>query len=96
MTILLAEAAATGGKGTAAGAGLPSLVQRLIAEKSTDIYAESMEYMERYVLVEILKATNGNQSQAAEMLGITRGKLRDRINSYGIVLESGVSLQSND
>ena len=55
-----------------------------------------MEYMERYVLVQVLKATNGNQSQAAEMLGITRGKLRDRINSYGIVLESGVSLQPNN
>ncbi|TWU01745.1 sigma-54-dependent transcriptional regulator [Neorhodopirellula pilleata] len=77
------------------GAGLPALVKRLLAEKSSNIYAESMEYMERYVLVEVLKATEGNQSQAAEALGITRGKLRDRINSYGIVLESGVSMQGD-
>ena len=83
-------------KVSAAGTGLPSLIQRLLAEKSSNIYAEAMEYMERYVLVEVLRATEGNQSQAAEMLGITRGKLRDRINSYGIVLESGVSLQSNE
>ena len=83
-------------KTSEAGTGLPSLVKRLLAEKSTNIYSESMEYMERYVLVEVLKATGGNQSQAAEVLGITRGKLRDRINTYGIVLESGVSMQGDD
>jgi len=75
------------------GTGLPTLVDRLLDEKSTNIYAQSMEYMERYVLVRILQETDGNQSQAAEMLGITRGKLRDRINSYGIILESGVSFK---
>ena len=77
---------------TQAGSQLPELVARLVTEKSTNIYSEAMAYMERYVLLEVLKATEGNQSQAAEMLGITRGKLRDRINTYGIVLESGVSI----
>ena len=74
------------------GSQLPELVARLIEEKSNNIYSEAMEYMERYVLLEVLRLTEGNQSQAAEMLGITRGKLRDRINLYGIVLESGVSI----
>jgi len=76
-----------------AGAGLPELVERLITERSTNVYADAVEYMERYVLLRILKETGGNQSQAAEMLGITRGKLRDRIATYKIVLESGVSFR---
>ncbi len=79
-----------------AGSQLPELVARLVADKSTNIYSEAMEYMERFVLLEVLKTTQGNQSQAAEMLGITRGKLRDRINLYGIVLESGVSIGSSE
>ncbi len=78
----------------AEGTALPQLVDRLLREKSTNVYAESMEYMEKFVLLKVLRATEGNQSQAAEILGITRGKLRDRINTYGIVLESGVSVRT--
>ncbi|EMI53930.1 two component, sigma54 specific, transcriptional regulator, Fis family [Rhodopirellula sallentina SM41] len=76
----------------AAGAGLPKLVRDLLNNGSTNVYAEATEYMERYVITEVLRETNGNQSQAAEILGITRGKLRDRINSFNIVLKSDVEV----
>ncbi len=76
-----------------AGSQLPQLVDRLIRDKSTNVYQESVEYMERYVLLRVLSETGGNQSQAAEMLGITRGKLRDRIATYQIVLNSGVAIR---
>ncbi len=79
-----------------AGAMLPSLIDRLLEEKSTNVYSEAVEYMERYVLLRVLNATGGNQSQAAEILGITRGKLRDRISTYNIVLESGVTIKDSD
>ncbi len=75
------------------GSGLPELVDRLLEEKSTQLYAATMEFMERYVLMRVLSVTGGNQSQAAEILGITRGKLRDRINTYGIQLENEVSIK---
>ncbi|WP_233215558.1 sigma-54-dependent transcriptional regulator [Rhodopirellula bahusiensis] len=78
----------------APGSQLPQLVQRLLKEKSTNVYGESMEYMERFVILQVLQSTDGNQSQAAEILGITRGKLRDRINSYNIVLKSDVAVES--
>ncbi|MGB7347229.1 MAG: sigma-54 dependent transcriptional regulator [Pirellulaceae bacterium] len=74
------------------GAGLPQLVQRLLAEKSTEVYAQANEYMEKFVITEVLKSTDGNQSQAAEILGITRGKLRDRISTYNISLTSNVQV----
>jgi DNA-binding NtrC family response regulator len=77
----------------AAGSKLPMLVDRLLAEKSTNVYAEVIEYAERYVLLRVLDLTGGNQSQAAEILGITRGKLRDRISTYNIVFDSGVTIK---
>lgn len=74
------------------GRELPHLVDRLFAEKSTDMYSETIAYAERYLLLRVLRETDGNQSRAAEILGITRGKLRDRIATYDIRLESGVRI----
>jgi DNA-binding NtrC family response regulator len=79
-------------QGAQPGRELPDLVSRLLEQKSTNIYAEAVEYMEKYVILQVLKATDGNQSQAAELLGITRGKLRDRINTFNIVLKSDVGV----
>ena len=42
--------------------------------------------MEREVLVRVLRHTNGNQLQAAKILGITRGSLRTKIRALGINL----------
>jgi two-component system nitrogen regulation response regulator GlnG len=39
----------------------------------------------------VLQETEGNQSKAAEILGITRGKVRDRIQSFGINVDTTVS-----
>ncbi len=76
------------------GAGLPDLVKRLLQEESTNVYAEATEYVERFVITEVLRSTDGNQSRAAEILGITRGKLRDRITSFKITLKSNVEMDS--
>lgn len=81
-------------KVTTPGAGLPALVRELIGKGSTNLYAEATQYMERFVIAEVLRETNGNQSQAAEILGITRGKLRDRITSFRIVLKNDVEVEA--
>ena len=69
---------------TSAGADLAKLIDGLLDKQSTNIYAEALAHMERYVLQRVLEVTGGNQSQAAEILGITRGKIRDRIATYEI------------
>jgi two-component system nitrogen regulation response regulator GlnG len=66
---------------------------RLDAE-TTDLYAESLELMERFVLTRVLRETEGNQSRAAEILGITRGKIRDRIAAFGISVGRNVSIDA--
>uniref|UniRef100_UPI003340D963 helix-turn-helix domain-containing protein n=1 Tax=Castellaniella defragrans TaxID=75697 RepID=UPI003340D963 len=40
--------------------------------------------VERTVLLVILERTSGNQSRAADMLGITRGTLRKKLQSHGL------------
>jgi len=51
---------------------------------SCDLYAETVEMMERYLITRVLSEASGNQSQAAERLGITRGSLRHKIRCLGI------------
>ena len=46
--------------------------------------------MEREVLVRVLKHTDGNQLQAAKILGITRGNLRNKIRTLGISIARAV------
>jgi len=65
-------------------------VSARIAAGSENVYAESLERMEREVLVRVLKHTDGNQLQAARILGITRGSLRNKIRTLGITIAKSV------
>jgi nitrogen regulation protein NR(I) len=62
---------------------------------SNDLYAEALTQMERHLLTRLLEHTGGNQLQAAKILGITRGSLRTKIRSLGIVIERTVGLEGN-
>ena len=59
---------------------------------SEDMYAGCVERMERYVLTQVLRHAQGNQSQAARMLGITRGSLRNKMRALRIQLGSTVNV----
>lgn len=61
-----------------------------VAANSENLYAEALERMEREVLVRVLKRTDGNQLQAARILGITRGSLRNKIRALGISISRSV------
>lgn len=60
---------------------------------STNLYAEALEWMERRLVTRVLLAVDGNQSRAAEQLGITRGSLRTKIRSLGISIGHVVDSQ---
>lgn len=70
-------------------------VDQRLAAQTRDLYSETLEAMERYLLTRVLNETGGNQTRAAEILGITRGKIRDRIAQFGISLEKTVSIDEN-
>ena len=70
------------------------LNERLEAQ-STNLYAESLEMIERYVITRVLRITKGNQSKAAKMLGITRGSLRNKIHALGISIDQVVHIENS-
>ncbi|MEZ6125068.1 MAG: sigma-54 dependent transcriptional regulator [Planctomycetaceae bacterium] len=76
--------------------GVPSDLAPFVAERleadSTDLYAETLEQMERFLMTHVLQFAEGNQTRAAEILGITRGKVRDRVRQFGISLDKKVTL----
>ena len=77
--------------------GVPSdlapFVNRRLEAESHHLYAETLEQMERYLITRVLQATDGNQTKASEILGITRGKIRDRVNLFQISLDTTVSVE---
>ncbi|MEO8268487.1 MAG: sigma 54-interacting transcriptional regulator, partial [Aureliella sp.] len=67
-------------------------VQARLEAGSQDLYNELIEQVERRLFTQVLEATGGNQSKTAEILGITRGKVRDRIATFDIQLDRTVTL----
>jgi len=61
-----------------------------IADRSENLYAETLELMERELIVRVLRHTEGNQVQAARILGITRGSLRTKIRALGINMSRSI------
>lgn len=60
--------------------------ENAIAEKTgtANLHGHFLAAVEPSLLSVVLKHTGGNRAKAAEMLGIHRGTLRDRLRAYGI------------
>lgn len=71
---------------------LADFVEERLASGTNNLYAETIEFVERFLLPSVLRTTEGNQSQAATLLGITRGSLRNKIRSLNISIEQVVSV----
>jgi two-component system nitrogen regulation response regulator GlnG len=71
---------------------LRPFVDERIESGSTNLYAESLEFMERYVVTHVLRLCEGNQSKAARMLGITRGCLRSKVRALGVSIDARVQV----
>jgi two-component system nitrogen regulation response regulator GlnG len=73
-----------------ASAGTPDIapfVRRLLRTGETDLYRKVSLAVDRVLLEEVLRHTNGNQGQACELLGIARNTLRAKLRSLGLVIE---------
>ena len=75
---------------------LEDFIELRLQAGSTHVYAETVVELERYLLTRVLRETNGNQSKTAEILGITRGKVRDRIAAFQIQMGRSVSFSQQD
>jgi len=50
----------------------------------SNMYSLVLKQIERPLFEAILEHTKGNQSRAAEVLGLNRGTLRKKLQSYGL------------
>jgi two-component system nitrogen regulation response regulator GlnG len=67
-------------------------VEERLDSGSTNLYAETLEFMERYVVTQVLRICDGNQSKAARTLGITRGSLRNKVRALGVSIDTRVQV----
>jgi DNA-binding NtrC family response regulator len=74
---------------------LSEFVDERLQGKTSNLYAEAVEMMERYLITRVLRLTGGNQSKAAAMLGITRGSLRNKIHVLGISIGQVVHIEED-
>lgn len=71
----------------AAAGSLTAFVQEQLRAGTTTLYGDFQAMTERLLFTEVLRHTGGNQSQAARLLGITRGTLRTRLAALGISID---------
>ena len=76
-------------------ADLGSFVDEQLKSGTTGLYNAVLERVERFLFTRVLQETNGNQSHASEILGVTRGKIRDRIAVFNISMERQVRSDSS-
>jgi two-component system nitrogen regulation response regulator GlnG len=71
---------------------LRRFIDERLSGDSTDLYAETLEFMERYLVTRVLRECGGNQSKAAHILGITRGCLRNKVRSLKVSFDTLVQV----
>ncbi|MEA5446060.1 DNA-binding transcriptional regulator Fis [Gammaproteobacteria bacterium AB-CW1] len=59
--------------------------QDLDGTAPNDLYAMVMQQVEQPLLRRVLSYTDGNQSRAAEILGINRTTLRKKLRTHGLI-----------
>ena len=67
---------------TLTGEALDGYFHKLNGHKPGDLYQLVMGEVEKPLFRAVLTYTNGNQSEAAEILGINRGTLRKKLKVY--------------
>jgi two-component system nitrogen regulation response regulator GlnG len=73
--------------GTPSSPTLQSLVENLIHSGGKDLYAKAVESLERVLVPRILRHTQGHQTNASELLGISRNTLRQKMRSLGFAID---------
>jgi two-component system nitrogen regulation response regulator GlnG len=72
------------------GPSLRDFIDRELSSGTHELYAQTIKWVERILLPRVLQATEGNQKAAAQVLGITRGYLRNKLRELGISVTRAV------
>lgn len=64
---------------------LEQFFQDLDGETPSGVYDMVLARVEKPLLISILRRVEGNQTRAADMLGINRNTLRKKLQTYGLL-----------
>jgi DNA-binding NtrC family response regulator len=83
---------------TASGPGsrLEALLEQRLRDGSQDLYEEARRELDHFLLPMVLRSTEGNQVQAARILGIARRTLRLRLRELGLFVTKSVEMDEDD
>jgi len=73
-------------------AHLTRFVEDRLQAGSTNLQDEVLTLVECHLVLQVLRHTGGNQSQAARILGLTRKTLRAKLDALGISVEHSTSV----
>jgi Fis family transcriptional regulator len=63
---------------------LDEYFRRLDGERPHGVYDMVITHVERALIASVMERAGGNQTQAADMLGMNRNTLRSKLSKYGI------------
>lgn len=73
-----------------------ALAQGLAAAGQKDIYPRLIEAVDRQIIPWVLRQAQGHQTRASEMLGISRGTLRQKLRTLGLAIDKVVTDEGDD
>lgn len=79
-------------RGVEAGFDFAAMTRQRLDAGSQDIHRELASIAENQIFAEVLQQTDGNLTQSAKRLGITRTTLRARLESLGMSLEKSATI----
>jgi two-component system nitrogen regulation response regulator GlnG len=68
-----------------------ALIAGLLPQAKGNLYARALEAVERVLFSQVLHHTHGHQTQASELLGISRATLRHKLRALGLGLDKVVT-----
>ena len=74
------------------GPSLEAFIRKGLAAGTEGLHEETHRWVDRILLPMVLEHTQGNQRQAARILGIARKTLRDKLRELGITIQRSLEL----
>jgi two-component system nitrogen regulation response regulator GlnG len=88
-----------GGPTSAPAAGavtLDALVEALLQSGAGQVHARAVEALERVLLPRVLRHTQGHQTKASELLGVSRNTLRQKLRALGFAIDKVFSHEADE
>jgi DNA-binding NtrC family response regulator len=79
----------------AAALDIDAFVRARLEAGGPDLYADTRNFVDRFLLARVLEHTKGNHTAAAEILGISRQTMRMKLRALGITVGHTVELDDD-